>query len=167
MSEISRMALFGKLNRVAYKAIEGATVFCKLRGNPYVELEHWVMQIVQAQDSDWHRIIKHYQVDMAVLARDITTALDRLPRGSTSITDLSSHVEEAVERGWVYGSLMFGEHQVRTGYLIIGILKTPSLRQVLLGLSGEFAKIKVETLSERFDEYVRTLLPAATGSKGA
>ena len=75
MSEISRVALFGKLNSVAYKAVEGATVFCKLRGNPYVELEHWVAQIVQAQDSDWHRIIKHYALDVSVLAKDITAAL--------------------------------------------------------------------------------------------
>ena len=42
MSEISRAALFGKLNPIAYKAIEGATTFCKLRGNPYVELVHWL-----------------------------------------------------------------------------------------------------------------------------
>ncbi|NQU69989.1 MAG: hypothetical protein HQ514_05535, partial [Rhodospirillales bacterium] len=43
-------------------------------------------------------------------------------RGVGMITDLSSHVEEAVERGWVYGSLMFGESQVRTGYLRPGRL---------------------------------------------
>ncbi|KTB70218.1 AAA family ATPase, partial [Pseudomonas viridiflava ICMP 13104] len=154
MGEISRAALFGKLNSVAYKAIEAATVFCKLRGNPYVELAHWFHQLLQLQDSDLHRIIRQFNVEPARLARDLTEALDRLPRGSTSITDLSSHVEEAVERGWVYGSLMFGESQVRSGYLVIGILKTPSLRHALLGLSAEFDKLKVETLSERFDEYV-------------
>jgi len=154
MGEISRAALFGKLNSVAYKAIEAATVFCKLRGNPYVELAHWFHQLLQLQDSDLHRIIRQFNVEPARLARDLTDALDRLPRGSTSITDLSSHVEEAVERGWVYGSLMFGESQVRTGYLVIGILKTPSLRHALLGLSSEFDKVKVEALSERFDEYV-------------
>jgi len=154
MGEISRAALFGKLNSVAYKAIEAATVFCKLRGNPYVELAHWFHQLLQLQDSDLHRIIRQFNVEPARLARDLTEALDRLPRGSTSITDLSSHVEEAVERGWVYGSLMFGESQVRTGYLVLGILKTPSLRHALLGLSGEFDKIKAEALSERFDEYV-------------
>ncbi len=47
MAEIKRTALFGKLNSLAYKAIEGATVFCKMRGNPYVELVHWVHQILQ------------------------------------------------------------------------------------------------------------------------
>lgn len=154
MGEISRAALFGKLNSVAYKAIEAATVFCKLRGNPYVELAHWFHQLLQLTDSDLHRIIRQFNLEPARLAKDLTEALDRLPRGSTSITDLSSHVEEAVERGWVYGSLMFGESQVRTGYLVIGILKTPSLRHALLGLSREFDKIKVETLCEHFDEYI-------------
>ncbi|MBW6111608.1 type VI secretion system ATPase TssH [Pseudomonas aeruginosa] len=151
---MSRVALFGKLNSLAYKAIEAATVFCKLRGNPYVELVHWFHQILQLPDSDLHQIVRQSGIDPARLAKDLTEALDRLPRGSTSITDLSSHVEEAVERGWVYGSLMFGESQVRTGYLVIGILKTPSLRHALTGLSAEFAKLKVEALTERFDEYV-------------
>ncbi|BCD88878.1 protein ClpV1 [Pseudomonas solani] len=154
MSEISRAKLFGKLNSLAYKAIEAATVFCKLRGNPYVELVHWFHQVLQLQDSDLHQIIRQFNIEPGRLAKDITEALDRLPRGSTSITDLSSHVEEAVERGWVYGSLMFGESQVRTAYLVVGILKTPSLRHALTSISREFDKIKVETLIERFDEIV-------------
>ena len=154
MSEISRAKLFGKLNRIGYKAIESATVFCKMRGNPYVELVHWIHQILQLQDSDLHHIIKQFNLDPSRLVKDITEALDRLPRGSTSISDLSSHIEEAVERGWVYGTLMFGEAQVRTGYLILGILKTKSLTYALTGISKEFEKIKVDTLTDRFDEVV-------------
>ncbi len=118
MAEISRTALFGKLNQVGYKGIEAATVFCKMRGNPYVELVHWIHQILQLQDSDLHRIIKQFNIEPARLAADITNELDKLPRGSTTISDLSSHVEEAVERGWVVATLMFGDSQVRTGYLI-------------------------------------------------
>ncbi len=113
MSEISRVALFGKLNTVGYKAIESATVFCKMRGNPYVELVHWIHQILQLQDSDLHRIIKQFNIEPSRLARDLTESLDRLPRGSTSLSDLSSHVEEAVERGWVYSTLLFGDTPVR------------------------------------------------------
>src|SRR5215475_10956460 len=140
MTEISRTALFGKLNSVAYKAIEGATVFCKLRGNPYVELVHWIHQIVLTPDSDLHRILRHFELDASRLAADLTETLDRLPRGATSISNLSSHVENAVERGWVYATLMFGESQVRTGHLIVGSLKTPSLRQVLAGMSRQFER---------------------------
>ena len=150
MSEISRVALFGKLNSVGYKAIEGATVFCKLRGNPYVELVHWLHQLVQQPDSDLHRIIKHFALDPARLAKELTETLDRLPRGATSISDISSHIEESIERGWVYGSLMFAESQVRTGHLIVGILRTTNLRNALLSVSREFAKIKLETLQDDF-----------------
>ena len=154
MGEISRVALFGKLNTVAYKGIEGGTVFCKLRGNPYVELEHWVAQILQTQDSDWHRIIKHYGIDVSVLAKDITAALDRLPRGATSISDLSDHITNAVERGWVYGSLMFGDRSVRTGYVLLGILKTSFLRNALFAISRQFEKVKPDDLSEELPNIV-------------
>ena len=152
MTEISRVALFGKLNTVCYKGIEGATVFCKMRGNPYVELVHWLHQILQLQDSDLHKIIRQFNLDPSRLAKDFTDALDRLPRGSSSISDLSQHIEDAVERGWVFGTLMFGESQVRSGHLIVGILKTKGLSHALTSISKEFEKIKAETLTDRFDE---------------
>ena len=154
MAEIKRVALFGKLNAVAYRAIEASTVFCKMRGNPYVELAHWIHQILELQDTDLHHIVRQFNLDPGHLAKDLTAALDRLPRGSTSISDLSSHVEEAVERGWVYATLLFGETQVRTGYLMVGILKERGLRNELLSISKEFDKIKLETLTDRFAEIV-------------
>ncbi|MGC1548891.1 MAG: type VI secretion system ATPase TssH [Rhodanobacter sp.] len=154
MAEISRSALFGKLNKLAYRGIESATVFCKLRGNPYVELVHWIHQILQLQDSDLHRIVKQFNLNPSNLARDVTDALDRLPRGSTSISDLSSNVEEAVERGWVFATLMFGEAQVRTGYLFVGVMRTRHLRNALVAISAEFDKIKPEALTEKFAEVV-------------
>jgi type VI secretion system protein VasG len=154
MSDISRSSLFGKLNSLAYKAIEGATVFCKLRGNPYVELAHWLQQIIQTPDSDLHRIVGHFELDSSRLAKDITDALDRLPRGATSISDLSAHVESAVERGWVYATLMFGETQVRTGHLLVGIVKTPSLRNGLVAISRQFEHIKTDALTEDFARIV-------------
>ena len=154
MAEISRVKLFGKLNPVCYKAIEGATVFCKLRGNPYVEWVHWLNQLVQLADSDLHRIFKHFGLDAARIAKDMTEALDRLPRGSTSISDFSVHIADSVERGWVYGTLLFGESQVRSGHLMVGMLKTPTLNSVLMNISREFSKIKTEQLSDEFANIV-------------
>src|SRR6516225_5904640 len=144
MAEIKRTALFGKLNSLAYKAIEGATVFCKMRGNPYVELVHWVQQILNTPDSDLHRIVSKFGIDQSRLATDVTAALDKLPRGATAISDFSPHLEEAVERGWVYASLLFNDSQVRTGHVTVALLKTPGLQHVFVNLSREFSKIKLE-----------------------
>ena len=155
MAEISRVALFGKLNSLCYRAIESSTVFCKLRGNPYVEWVHWLHQLVQLADCDLARILRHYEVDPALLASDLTAALDRLPRGSTSITDLSSQLEDGVERAWVYATLLFGESQVRSGHLVVALLKDKALRNTLAGMSSQFAKIKVEDLTEHFSSLLR------------
>jgi type VI secretion system protein VasG len=169
MSEISRVSLFGKLNPLGYKAIEGATVFCKLRGNPYVELVHWLHQIFQSQDSDMHHIIKHFDIDASRLVANMTTALDSLPRGATAISDFSPNIEEAVERGWVFGTLMFGEGAVRTGHLLVAGMKTPTLRNALLAISGEFKKIKPDDLVEGFRSIVsgspEDVLAAQDGSQ--
>ncbi len=169
MTEISRTALFGKLNNLAYKGIESATVFCKMRGNPYVELVHWLHQILQLQDSDLLRIIKKFELNPSHLARDFTEALDRLPAGSTSISDLSAHVEQAVEQGWLYASLKYASSQVRTGHLIAGIVKTSDLRNSLCAISSQFKKINADTLLEEFSSIVsgspEDVLPAHDGSR--
>ncbi|MFL9987456.1 type VI secretion system ATPase TssH [Paraburkholderia sediminicola] len=150
MANISRAVMFGKLDTLSFRAMESATTFCRLRGNPYVELVHWLHQLLQLPDSDLHRVIRHFGVEIAVLARDLTDALDRLPRGSTSITDISSQLEEAVERGWVYGSLLFDAQKVRSAHVLVGALQTPALRNALRGISREFDRVKLDELADDF-----------------
>jgi type VI secretion system protein VasG len=148
MSDISRAALFGKLNSLAYKAVESATVFCKLRGNPYVELVHWLHQVLQLQASDLHYIVRALDLDAGQLARDLTAALDRLPRGATAISDLSPHLVDGVERAWVWATLKYGTPQIRTAHLLLALVKTPALRGIVSGISREFDKIKPDALAD-------------------
>ncbi|MEX0284432.1 MAG: Clp protease N-terminal domain-containing protein, partial [Paracoccaceae bacterium] len=150
MTEISRVALFGKLNKLGYQAVESATVFCKMRGNPYVEVVHWMHQILNGQDSDIHRIIQHYKLDPGAIATEMTRALDMLPRGATTISDLSEHLMDSMERGWVWGSLLYSDSKVRTGYLLLGMLKTPALRNILSTMSPELGKIGPDDLADNF-----------------
>jgi len=165
MAEISNAAMFGKLNSLAYKAIESATVFCKMRGNPYVELVHWINQIMQLQDSDLHRIIRAFNVNPAKLATDLTAALDRLPRGATAVTGLSGHLNEAVKEAWVYATLMFQEPSIRTGHLMVAILRTQNLRNVLNGISMEFSKVKQEQLTDEFSKITSGSVEEALAAK--
>ena len=146
MTDIRRVSLFSKLNPMLYKALETATAFAKLRGNAYVELVHWLHQILQQQDSDLLRIIKRAGLNLDAVEQDLVRALDRLPHGATSISDISEHVDNAVERAWVYASLRFEATSIRGAYLLAGIIKAPGLRQVLSGISREFDKIVPDVL---------------------
>jgi type VI secretion system protein VasG len=154
MAEIKRSTLFGKLNPLGYKSIESATIFCKMRGNPYVEVVHWLHQLLQQPDSDLLRITRQFNLDASRVAADLVVALDRLPRGATAISDFSPHIETALQQAYLYATLLFGEPQVRTGHLVVAFLRTDSLRNVFLGLSREFAKIKGEQLTDDFAKIV-------------
>ncbi|MFY7856034.1 MAG: AAA family ATPase, partial [Rubrivivax sp.] len=165
MSEISRVALFGKLNPMAYKAIESATVFCKMRGNPYVELVHWFAQLLQTQGTDLEAIVRHYQLDPSAIAREVTTALDRLPRGSTAISDFNEHIELSIQQGWLYGTLMFGQAQVRTGYLLLGMLNSKVLTNALQSMTRQFDRVKADDLAQNFQKICGATQEATLGAQ--
>lgn len=156
MSGITRASLFGKLSPTAYRTIEGATQFCKLRGNPYVELSHWLHQLLEHGECDVAQILSHADVDRARLASDLVRSLDRLPRGATAISDLSMHVEVSVERGWVQASLRFGRARVRTGHLLVGWLETPTLSNALSAISRELTKLSLDDVLKNFDRWTES-----------
>jgi len=170
MATINRSAIFGKLNPVAYRAVEAAYNFTRLRNNSYVELVHWIQQILQLQDSDLHRVIKHYDLDAARLAADITKSLDELPRGTTSSVNFSAHIDEAIEHAWLKASLLFNESHIRTGYLIAGMLDNRDLASQLYQISDQFKKVKFENLVEEYDTITggspETTMQAKEGFKG-
>ena len=150
MTDISRVTLFGKLNRLAYQSIESGTTFCKMRGNPYVEIVHWLHQILQLPASDLHCVIAHASLDTARLSRDMSVALDRLPRGAGSLTDLSSQIDEAVQQAWLCASLIYGVGSIRTGHVLLALLREPALRRSLVALSAEFGRLSAEGLANDF-----------------
>ncbi len=152
MAEISPAALFGKLAEIPYKTVESATEFCQRRSNPYIELPHWFHQILQQANSDVHCIMRHFELDPAVIDRDLINALDKLPRGAGSLPNFSIHVWSAVQQGWLYATLMYKTGKVRTGHLLIGLLKDSTLQLALRATSSELLKIRADELTERFAE---------------
>jgi type VI secretion system protein VasG len=154
MSNISRASLYGKLNPVLYKAIESAHVFAKLRGNPRLELGHWLHQLIQLDDSDLHRIFRHYGVDGGKLAASLLRVLERLPNGARAIEDISEDIDSATERAWVNASLTFGATSVRSGHLLFALLTEKSLRGTTLALSQELTKINADELQSKLASLV-------------
>ena len=75
-----------------------------------------------------------------------------LPRGASAISDFAPQIEEAIEKGWLYASLQFAASRVRTGHLLFGMLKTPTLKNALFAISPEFRKIQVEKLGNEFEQ---------------
>ncbi|KVE37792.1 type VI secretion system ATPase TssH [Burkholderia sp. BDU5] len=151
---ISRQALFGKLGGTLFRGIESATAFCKLRGNPYVELVHWLHQLLQQADSDLHRIVRCAGIDRDTLDRDMARALAALPVGASSISDFSHHIETAIERAWVLATLRFDDRRIRGAWLVAALVHTPDLRRVLLSISPAFGRIAPDGIDDALPAWI-------------
>ena len=154
MSKIARKDMLARLDTHARRAVENAMKSAKLRGNPYVEFVHWVEQLALIENGDFQKICHDAGVDASRLAADLTRAIDSLPRGATAISDISDDIFDAVERGWVYGSLAFKSGVVRSGHILYGVLQTRNLAFKLFDMSSEFRKIAPDSLGERLTEVV-------------
>ncbi|AJJ20863.1 MULTISPECIES: type VI secretion system ATPase TssH [Yersinia] len=144
---ITRKNLFGKLDATLFKGIESATTICKLRGNPYVELIHWVNQLWHQDDNDLKQIVRYFALDVDAIERGLAQALARLPAGATSISDFSYHIELAIERAWVYASLEYLDTRIRGSHLLLAMLTNMELRRAFLAIAPEMEKIPLEQLT--------------------
>lgn len=152
---IIRRNLFDKLNHVLSESIESGTELCRLKGNPYVELVHWLNQLLQQEQTDLQFILRHHSIDRARLDHDLMQQISRLPRGADSVADFSYLIELAIERAWIVASLgeQSGE-KVRSGHLLVALLAHSELRRALISISTVFNQLSAEEVSR--------LLPALT-----
>ncbi|PWJ92339.1 type VI secretion system protein VasG [Mesorhizobium loti] len=158
-----RKELVGKLNPVGVRAFKAAADTAKLRGNPYVELVHFIEQLVLSDRSDVQMIIADAGVDASRLTADMTRAVDKLPYGATSIEEFSDHIFHAIQEAWNLATLEFGVEEVRSAHILLACLKTPVLEGLLSKISGEFDKIDAAAVIARFADVMEGSLEAGAG----
>lgn len=145
---VSRSALYGKLTASLFRSLESATTFCKLRSNPYVELTHWLHQLIQQPDSDIHHILRHYRIAASDVEKSLLQQLDLLPSGASAISDFSHHIDLSIEKAWMLASIRYGDHKIRSGWLLLAWLTTPELYRVLGRICAPLTGIPASDLPE-------------------
>ncbi|WP_299363119.1 type VI secretion system ATPase TssH [uncultured Paracoccus sp.] len=144
---VKRKELVARLDPLCLRAFSDAARNAKTRGNPYVELAHFIAALADRQDSDLSLIGAAAGLDAARLEGDLARALDALPRGATAVEEFSDHIFHAIQEGWTRAALERGTDQVRSGDILIACLKTPVLEGLLLRISPEFGRIDPDRMA--------------------
>jgi type VI secretion system protein VasG len=146
-ADISVESVAGKLNRIGYEAFIQALRQAKTQGNRNIELAHWLLHLLQKDRADLALTADHFKLDRARMIGDTTRVVGGLRKNETEMPGISTQVADALDRGWHYATLLFGETQIRTGHLLVAALKSLELRRALINISQEFAKIPVDELA--------------------
>jgi type VI secretion system protein VasG len=147
MPDISLEAVTGKLNRVGYDAFIRALRHAKGAGNRNVEMAHWLFHILQNERADLALAADRFKLDRARLMADVGRMIEGFRKNETEMPGVANTVIDALDRGWHYATLFFGETQIRTGHILVAMLKSLELRRALLHVSQEFGRVNVDALT--------------------
>ncbi len=140
--------LVEKLNSTCRQALEKAAAACLSRTHYHVEIEHWLIQILEVTDSDLCVILKHYDIDTARVQRELSDALDTMRTGNGRAPDISIEVFDLMRDAWNLASLEFADTSLRSGHLITALLADPQRALRIASSSPTLAKLPVERLRD-------------------
>jgi type VI secretion system protein VasG len=161
-------SLIGKLNQQSRNAVEAAAGLCLSRTHYDVEVEHFLLKLLDATDNDFTAILRRYEIDRSRLARDITASLDRLKTGNARTPALAPSLVRMLTDAWTIGSVDFGAHRIRSGHAIVALLASEELSRLARDVSRDLVKIPVDELRRELSKIVAVSVEdAATAAPDA
>ena len=145
-------ALIDRLDDTCRNALEGAAGLCLARTNYDVELEHYLLKLLEAPDSDLTHIIRHYELKSERLTSDLTRSLDRLKTGNARTPALSPRLPRLLQEAWLLASIDFGAPRIRSGHLLLALLVNDDLSRLVREITKEFNHVASDSLRTKLTE---------------
>src|SRR5256886_4586906 len=164
---VNLRALIAKLSPTTRGAVEAAAGLCLSRTHYDVEVEHYLVKLLDSTDSDFAFVLRHYAIDRSRLASDLAKSLDHLKTGNARTPAFSPHLARMLTEAWTLGSVDYGAGQVRTGHTILALLAEDDLARMVKDVSREFTKIAVESLRKDLPAIIAQSAEEATTQRGA
>ena len=79
---VNLRSIINKLNDATRVAMEGAAGLCLSRTNYDIEIEHYLMKLLDSSDTDASKIFHQFGVDTSRMSAELTRSLDQLKRGN-------------------------------------------------------------------------------------
>ncbi|MCP3690246.1 MAG: type VI secretion system ATPase TssH [Gammaproteobacteria bacterium] len=156
MITIDLKSLVGKLNETCRTALEGAAGLCLARTHYNVEIEHWILKLLEVDDSDITALIEKFELDPGKLTADLNRELDKIKAGNTRAPALSPNVVDLAKNAWMLASVEFNHPQTTSAHVLAALLLDDNLRR-----SSEITQRELKNIAP---ESLRAVLPSIVGS---
>src|ERR1700735_1712344 len=107
--------LIEKLNDTTRKVLEAAAGLCVSRTHYDIEIEHYLLKVLDGSDNDIAAILKYFGVDRSRLTSELEHSLDAMKRGNARSPAFSPTVVKMLAEAWTVASIDFDAGSVRTG----------------------------------------------------
>jgi type VI secretion system protein VasG len=137
--------LIGKLNESARSALEAAAGLCLSRTHYDVEIEHFLLKLMDRTNADLAAILKYFEIDRARLSAELNRSLDKLKSGNARTPAFSPTLVRMLTEAWTIGSINYGARQIRSGFAVLALASETELnrltREVIARRLGYISRI--------------------------
>lgn len=148
MISIDLKSLVGKLNDQTRNALEGAAGLCMARTHYNVEIEHWLLKMLEIPGNDLNAILDKFDVNRGKLTQEINTELDRIKSGNSRRAALSPAIVDLAKTAWMLASVEYNHPLTTSAHILAALLLDDSLRRATAVTNGELQKIPPESLRD-------------------
>ena len=145
-------SLIGKLNSTCRGALESAAGLCLSQTHYEVDLEHFLLKLLDITGTDLQKILRHFEINEARLASDLTRSMETFKTGNARTPALSPSIPRMIQDAWLIASVDFQAPSIRSGHIILALMSNDETARMLTTASETLKKISVETLGERLSE---------------
>lgn len=146
MAATNLKALTSKLAPVCLRTLEGAAGLCLSKTHFNVEIEHWLLKLLETPETDLELIIRHYNLDKGRLIKELNVAIDKFKSGNGRAPSLSPDISELIRIAWLIASVDMNSQRIRSGHLLAAMISDRDLSSGIRASSAELATINAETL---------------------
>ncbi|GAB0114826.1 type VI secretion system ATPase TssH [Acidisoma sp. C75] len=167
MASFDLKSLVGKLNPYCRRALEAAAGLTLSRSHYNVEIEHWLLKLVDAADTDIPLLLRHFEVAQGEFEKQLLRTLDGLRTGNARAPALSPDLVTIMQQAWLFASLETGAGQIRSGHLLWALLSEPALaRRAREGIKA-LERVEPDAIKRDFAETLKLSMemPLDTGSE--
>jgi len=166
MPTIDLKLLVNRLNETSRRALEAAAGTTLSRTHYNVEIEHWLLRLLEHPRSDAELIARHFEIPVDRLSTELTAALDRMTTGNGRAPSLSPDLVGLVKDAWLLASIEDSVRLIRSGHLITAALADSAISARLHEAAPHLRRIVPDILRRDLAKIVAGGAEAPAESEG-
>ncbi|NTV43154.1 MAG: AAA family ATPase, partial [Syntrophobacteraceae bacterium] len=152
MPKSNLKSLIGKLNTTCRSALESAAGLCLSHTHYEVDLEHFFLKLLEVPNTDFQKILRHFEINEARLTADLTRTMEGFKTGNARTPALSPRIPRMIQESWLVASVDYQAPAIRSGHIVLALLGNEETARMLKESSESFRKISLETLGEHLPD---------------
>ncbi|MFM0303733.1 type VI secretion system ATPase TssH [Paraburkholderia sediminicola] len=116
-----------RLNDHCARSLAEAASLCETRAHRDIEIEHWLIKLLELGEGDLVAIVRRYELDADGIWNGLLSAIDRLPGELRGKPGLSRRLGQLLEAAWMYASLDARASSIRSAHLLAALADAPHL----------------------------------------